>query len=92
MCSYRSLALPGGGPDDNPKVVELEGDVVITNIALGEKIADEKSRTTVKLSYIGPNAFEESEDEEDDDENDKLETSVLCSLTPGKVRSLLNIL
>lgn len=53
----------------------------------------------MKLNYVLPNT-EDSEDEEDEDEDEdedeeddekppRLETTVLCSLTPGKVRTLL---
>ncbi|TDL17300.1 hypothetical protein BD410DRAFT_901546 [Rickenella mellea] len=53
------------------------GDVRILNVALGEKIADETSRTTVKLTYDAPTSS-------DDDEPARV-TTILCSLTPGKI-------
>jgi len=80
-------------PGNNQGII-LPHDVVVTNIALGDEIADESSRTTVKLAYIGLPRQEDSEDEgedEGDDEESKsggegeIETTVLCSLTPGKV-------
>ena len=59
-----------------------QSDLVITNAALGTKLADATGRTSVKLTYTRP---VELEDEEGEDEAaDQVET-VLCSLTPGKV-------
>lgn len=74
----------------------VENDLRITNVALGADIAEENGRTSVKLTYKGVQ-FGESDDEEDDDEEDEEEekekgyeevtrTTILCSLTPGKVR------
>ena len=64
----------------------------ITNIALGEELADESARTTVKLMYRTPapgedsdEEDEEDEDEEKEDEDAEIETTVLCSLIPSKV-------
>ena len=68
-------------------------DLRITNIALGEEIADENSRTTVKLVYRRPGAEEDDEEEEEDEEEDeepKISSAVLCSLTYGKVRRLVH--
>ncbi|KAI8992949.1 hypothetical protein BD414DRAFT_535538 [Trametes punicea] len=84
-------AAPG-----EPSVISPAGDIRITNIALGDQLADESGRTTVKLIYRRPGADEEESDEESDEEdeenNDKkdkedtdLVTTVLCSLTPGKI-------
>ncbi|KAI0320899.1 hypothetical protein OF83DRAFT_1102318 [Amylostereum chailletii] len=87
-----SLVLEGGGPDDDPKLIIPEADVLITNVALGEEVVDENSRTTIKLSYVVP-AAADSEDEqdedgdEDDDAND-VKSTVLCSLTPGKIEQV----
>ena len=68
-----------------------EGDLVITNAALGDEIADESSRTSLKLRYLAPSATEESdtdeekEEKEDEEEDAVIIETVLCSLTPGKV-------
>lgn len=87
LCEFcRSItATPG-----EPSVISPPSDIRITNIALGEEITDENSRTTIKLVYRRPGSDEpDSEDEEDDEEeendNSELSTTVLCSLTPGKV-------
>ena len=64
------------------------GDLRITNVALGDELADEKARTSVKLTYQAPGAPDEDEDEEDEDDEEEggePVTTVLCSLTPGKV-------
>ena len=59
-------------------------DLVITNAALGTKLADSTGRTSVKLTYTRPVKVDEEEDDDDEDEAAQVET-VLCSLTPGKV-------
>ncbi|TCD68067.1 peptidylprolyl isomerase fpr4 [Steccherinum ochraceum] len=70
------------------------GDLRITNVALGAELADENGRTSVKLVYIGPSADDSDEDDEEEDEEDEDEdkpgsgepvSTVLCSLTPGKI-------
>ena len=67
-----------------------QSDLVITNAALGAKLADPTGRTSVTLTYMRPvkitsdDEDEEKGDDEDDDEDAQVET-VLCSLTPGKV-------
>nr|VWO98353.1 Zn(2)-C6 fungal-type domain-containing protein [Ganoderma boninense] len=72
-----------------PTVITPPADLRITNVALGDQIADESSRTTVKVTYRTPGAAAgDEEDDEDDDESEKpeeLSTAVLCSLTFGKV-------
>ena len=87
----RSMVVTPG----EPAVISPPADVRITNVALGDELADESGRTTVKLVYRTPgqggDSDEEDEDEEDkeeDEDEDKpgqLSTTVLCSLTPGKV-------
>lgn len=49
---------------------------------------DENGRTTLKLVYFGPPAEPESDQEEEQEEEQGAEpiATVLCSLTPGKVR------
>lgn len=67
------------------------GDLRITNVALGDELADENGRSSVKLTYRGPPESEEndeeSEDEEEEEDDAEPVTTVLCSLTPGKVHS-----
>jgi len=69
-----------------PVSVLPQGDLVITNAALGTELADNTGRTSVKLTYMRSirESGDEDEDDEDDDEAAHVET-VLCSLTPGKV-------
>ncbi|KAM5530387.1 hypothetical protein V8D89_015948 [Ganoderma adspersum] len=76
----------------DPTVITPPADLRITNVALGDQIADESSRTTIKVTYRTPGAGagneDDEEDEEDDEETDKpeeLSTAVLCSLTFGKI-------
>lgn len=92
--------MPGGARN----VIPLR-DLRITNVALGEELVDENGRTSVRLVYIGPSADSdeeggkddegEDEDEEKDDEDkgssDAVPT-ILCSLTPGKVRYIKQLL
>lgn len=61
-----------------------QGDLVITNAALGAELADPTGRTSVKLTYMSLVKVPSDDDEEDDDPVAHVET-VLCSLTPGKV-------
>jgi FK506-binding nuclear protein len=63
-----------------------QGDLVITNAALGAELADPSGRTSVKLTYMRPVKVtdDDEDDEEKDDEDVQVET-VLCSLTPGKI-------
>ena len=64
-----------------------QSDLVITNAALGAKLADSTGRTSVTLTYMRPvkiTSDDEDEEKEDDDEDAQVET-VLCSFTPGKV-------
>lgn len=63
-------------------------DTRITNIALGEKLEDENSRTTVRLIYVPAEAQGLTPAEEAEiDDIEKIKATILCSLTPGKVRS-----
>jgi FK506-binding nuclear protein len=66
-----------------------QGDLVITNAALGAELADPSGRTSVKLLYMRPIKVpfdDEDEEEKGEVDNDQptVET-VLCSFTPGKV-------
>ncbi|KAI0743736.1 hypothetical protein C8Q80DRAFT_1272384 [Daedaleopsis nitida] len=80
-----------------PTVITPPADVRVTNIALGDEVADEKSRTTVKLTYRAPGGGQDSDDEEEDDEEEedeedegkgRIATTVLGSLTCGRVEQM----
>ncbi|KAG9221014.1 hypothetical protein CCMSSC00406_0002386 [Pleurotus cornucopiae] len=81
-----SLAV---APGQEPEVVSPPADLKITNVALGEKLADEKGRTTIKLSYasIPDDGSDEDDDEEDEEKQPavNLVSTVITSLTPGKI-------
>jgi FK506-binding nuclear protein len=78
-----SLALK---PSDEPVSFFPQSDLRITNIALGDELADESGRTSVKLTYQTPIKIEEDEIEDEDEESpEPLSTTVLGSLTPGKI-------
>ena len=67
-----------------------QGDLVITNAALGAELADPTGRTSVKLTYmravkVTPDDEDEEEEDEEDDDSDAQVETVLCSFTPGKV-------
>ena len=68
-----------------------QGDLVITNAALGVQLADSSGRSSVKLTYMRPVKVtdDDEDDEEKDDEDVQVET-VLCSLTPGKVPNAIS--
>jgi FK506-binding nuclear protein len=73
-------------PSDEPVSFFPQSDLRITNIALGDELADESGRTSVKLTYQTPIKIEEDEIEDEDEESpEPLSTTVLGSLTPGKV-------
>jgi FK506-binding nuclear protein len=62
----------------------------ITNVALSDELADANGRTSLKLTYASPGAVDDDEDEDDDEEEEpKLVTTVLTSLTPGKVSRII---
>ncbi|KAF8638029.1 hypothetical protein AX16_010661 [Volvariella volvacea WC 439] len=63
------------------EVIIPDEDICITNAALGDELDDSNSRTTVKLIYT---ASPDGEDEEDEEESEET-TTILCSLTPGKI-------
>ena len=86
--AYRSLELKPGSPEE----FLVPNDLRITNVALAAELVDENGRTSVKLTYEPPKPShdsddEEEEDEEEDDEDEEPITTVLCSLTPSKVRT-----
>ncbi|KAK7692951.1 hypothetical protein QCA50_004592 [Cerrena zonata] len=70
-------------------------DLKITNIALGDEIADEKARTSVRLVYQRPSARDGEDDEEEEDEDEDEDTEMepvqtfLGSLTPGKIEQAI---
>ena len=89
---HRSLELkPGQQESFIPP-----GDLRITNVALTDELADQKARTSIKLTYQGPILPHEHEDDEEHDEEEDEEretlTTILCSLTPGKVCHCLTYL
>lgn len=64
-----------------------QSDLKITNVALGEELADPTGRTTVKFTYNTLIAIESDDDDEGhEDTQEPLSTAVICSLTGGKVR------
>ncbi|KAF7321659.1 Peptidylprolyl isomerase [Mycena kentingensis (nom. inval.)] len=64
----------------------------LVNIALGDVIADQSSRTTIKLTHdkiVVPN----SDDEDEDIPEPSQQSTVLCALTPGKIEQVtLNLI
>ncbi|KAF5322899.1 hypothetical protein D9619_001910 [Psilocybe cf. subviscida] len=78
-----------GGKD---KIIQTPASIQITNASYGEEIVDQKSRDVIKLHFesLSPPDDEDEEDEEKDEEDDedddgfKVDTTVLCVLTPGK--------
>jgi hypothetical protein len=73
------------------EVIVPQGDLQIKNAALPDELRHETARTSVKLTYQSLADDEEDEDDEDEDEDSppnlgSAVTTVLCSLTPGKVR------
>lgn len=76
------------------EVIVPQGDLQIKNAALPDELQDDSARTSVKLTYQSLSSLDEEdegeEDEEDADEPPKgpAVTTILCSLTPGKVRVL----
>ena len=68
---------------------KVPNDLRITNVALGTEVVEEKGRTSVKLTYRAPKVADSEDEEDEDEEEDAPSTTVLCSLTPGKVRERL---
>lgn len=79
-----------GGKD---RVFQTPTPVQITNVAFGEEISDANSRTVVKLTFESLTSGLDDDDDDDeeekepksDDADERIATTVLCSLTPGKV-------
>lgn len=84
----RSVAVKPG--EKEAFTLVPQSDLRITNVALGEELADPSGRTSVKLTYLGPSAEDDEDDDEDDEDDDgpsgSVTSTILCSLTPGKVR------
>ncbi len=74
-----------------PEAFIIPNDLKVTNIALGEAIVEENGRTSVKMTYTIPgvsNRDDEDKDANGDAGTDPITgTTILCSLTPGKVGS-----
>ena len=71
-----------------PEPVIPQADVQITNVALGEELKDTTGRTVVKFSFESPIQMDDEDEDEDEEEPTPLiSTTVLCSLTAGKVCS-----
>ncbi|KAI9509715.1 hypothetical protein F5148DRAFT_1185335 [Russula earlei] len=82
---WSTVVKPG-----NAVSVIPQGDLVITNAALGTELADPTGRTSVKLTYmrlvpVPEDENEEEENDDDDDDGDAQVETVLCSFTPGKI-------
>ena len=71
-------------------------DLKITNVALGDVLADANERTTFKLTIpvLSQDSFEDDEDEDDEEDEKnagpKEQTITICSLTAGKVSTRLD--
>lgn len=72
------------------EVIVPQGDLQIKNAALPDELQDDSARTSIKLTYQSLASSDQDEDEEDEEESPEgpAVTTVLCSLTPGKVRVL----
>ncbi|TFK44817.1 hypothetical protein BDQ12DRAFT_673624 [Crucibulum laeve] len=67
------------------EVVVPQADLRITNAALGDELADAIGRTTVKFTY---DTLIRVEDEDEEIEAPPTTTTILCSLTGGKVEQV----
>ncbi|EPQ57347.1 hypothetical protein GLOTRDRAFT_137694 [Gloeophyllum trabeum ATCC 11539] len=76
-----SIALK---PGQKETIIPL-GDLKVTQAALGDELASEDKRTSVKVTYHTASRLDDDEDEDEEDETDPISTTVLCSLTPGKI-------
>jgi len=65
--------------------IVAQSDLRITNVALGDELADASGRTSVKFTYNTPIKM----DPDDDEIVEPLSTTVLCSLTPGKIEQAM---
>ncbi|KAF8893978.1 hypothetical protein BD779DRAFT_1504605 [Infundibulicybe gibba] len=75
------------------EVIVPQADLRITNVALGEEVADASGRTTVKFSYSSIPSHVDSDDDEEGDDEDEVapaaSTTILCSLTAGMIEHAL---
>lgn len=75
-----------------PEFLRPAADLRITNVALGAELADQSARTSLKFTYNKPIRMDDSEDEDEEPPTDESTAStVLCSLTPGKVCAQLSV-
>lgn len=79
---YRNLVITPG----KPEAFIPQSDLRITNVALGDELADESGRTTVKLTYQTLVDIDDDESADEEAPQEPISTTVLCSLTAGKVR------
>ncbi|EJD03152.1 FKBP-like protein [Fomitiporia mediterranea MF3/22] len=71
-------------PGKISKVVP-QGDIRITGAALDAELKDQKTRSSVKLTYMIPQAADEDEEEQDEEPLPSTTSVVLCSLIPGQI-------
>ena len=77
-----------------PEVVVPQGDLQIKNATLPDELQDGHARTSVKLTYQSLATVDDDDEEDEEDEDEPYGaavTTVLCSLTPGKVCALPSI-
>ncbi|KAH7924608.1 hypothetical protein BV22DRAFT_1105358 [Leucogyrophana mollusca] len=67
------------------EVLVPPADIHIKNAALGEELADDSGRTTIRLTYKIPVSDDEEEEDEEESAPELVKTTVLCSLTAGKI-------
>ncbi|KAI0812601.1 hypothetical protein BC629DRAFT_947855 [Irpex lacteus] len=88
LAVWSQILKPGDGVEFVPPA-----DLKLANAALGAEIADEKSRSSLRLIYSGPSAGDSDDDDEEDEDSDDERlapvATVLCSLTPGKVEQAM---
>jgi FK506-binding nuclear protein len=82
----RSIVLTPG----QKETIVPQADLQIKNAALGEQLSDGSGRTTVKLTYQNPAVHDDEVDELDEETPEAEMTTVLCSLTAGKVSGPLH--
>lgn len=84
MTRFRSVVVEPG----KKTTFTAQADIRLTNATLDANLVDEKSRTSVKLIYETPSRIGEDgelEDEKSETSESAKTTTILCSLTPGKV-------
>lgn len=78
-------------PGVEPEEFVPQADLRVTNVALGDELADENGRTVVKLIHMNPVA-PDTDDEDDVELRQEAVETVLCSLIPGKVCAFVFLL